>query len=152
MLLIDEDTGLVERPRAPWHLWLVGILAVLWNGFGAVDFVMTQVQHEDYMASFSDEQKAFFYGLPIWVVTGWAVGIWSAVLGSVLLLFRSRFAGLAFLASLAGMAVSFGHNFTSGGVEVMGGAGYLIFSAIIVVIGVFFYLYTRWMSARGVLA
>ena len=25
-----------DRPmRAPWHLWLVGLLATLWNGFAA---------------------------------------------------------------------------------------------------------------------
>jgi hypothetical protein len=25
----------------PWHLWLVGVLALLWNSFGAFDYVMT---------------------------------------------------------------------------------------------------------------
>ncbi|MCI4644804.1 MAG: hypothetical protein MRY64_08490, partial [Hyphomonadaceae bacterium] len=122
------------------------------NGFGAVDFVMTQIQHEDYMSGFSDEQKDFFYGLPIWAVAGWAIGIWSAVIGSLLLLFRSRFAETAFLASLGGMAVSFSHNVSAGAAELMGGPGYLIFSGVIVAIGVGLYLYARWMHGKGVLA
>ena len=23
--------------KTPWHLWVVGVLALLWNGFGAYD-------------------------------------------------------------------------------------------------------------------
>ena len=30
----------------PWHLWVVGILMVLWNSIGCIDFVMTQSKFE----------------------------------------------------------------------------------------------------------
>jgi hypothetical protein len=69
-------------------------------------------------------------------VAAWAAGVWAAFIGSVLLLLRSRFAVVAFIASLVGMAVSFSHNLAAGSLELMGGPVYLIMTAVIVVIGV----------------
>jgi len=31
--------------KTPIHLWVVGILAILWNSIGAVDYLMTQTQN-----------------------------------------------------------------------------------------------------------
>ncbi len=35
----------------PWHLWLVGVIAILFNAIGAFDFVMSMAQGSSYMAS-----------------------------------------------------------------------------------------------------
>lgn len=32
--------------KAPWHLWFVGVLSVLWNGFGCFDFTATAARLE----------------------------------------------------------------------------------------------------------
>ncbi len=29
----------------PWHLWLTGVSALLWNSMGALDYFMTQTQN-----------------------------------------------------------------------------------------------------------
>jgi hypothetical protein len=42
---------------------------------------------------------------------GWGLGVWAALLGSVLLLMRSRWASMAFAVSLVGMALSFGGQY-----------------------------------------
>ena len=36
------------RARAPAHLWIVGVLATVWNGFGAYDYLMTRMRNTDY--------------------------------------------------------------------------------------------------------
>lgn len=146
MMLIDEDTGLGHHRRTPWHVWVVGGIALVWNAFGATDYVMTQLQHEEYMSAFSDEQREFFYTMPAWAVAGWAVAIWSSVIGSVLILARNRFAAPAFLAALAGMAVSFGHDLTSGSMHLLGGAGYLVMMTLVAGTGAGLYFYARWMN------
>lgn len=146
MMLIDEDTGLTSKRKAPWHVWLVGAVALIWNAIGAVDYIMTQIRHEEYMSAFTEEQKEFFYSMPVWAVAGWSVAIWSAVIGSVLILARSSHAALAFLVSLAGMAISFGHNLTSGSMHLLGGASYLAMMAVIVTIGAALYFYARRMN------
>lgn len=137
---------------APWHLWLVGAVALLWNSFGAFDYLMTQTRNEAYMGKFTPEQLEYFYGFPAWVVAFWAIAVWGAVLGSILLLLRRRLAVPVFAASLAAMVVTTVYNFVlSDGLAHMGGAGPLIFSIVIFLVAVGLLVYARAMAGRGVL-
>ena len=74
--------------RAPTHLWIVGIIAVLWNAIGAFDYSATQLRLESYMSQFTPEQLDYFYGFPAWTVAAWAIAVWSSLLGSIALLLR----------------------------------------------------------------
>ena len=76
--------------KTPIHLWIIGILALLWNAIGAFDYVATQTQMESYMSQFTPEQLDYFYGFPTWVVAAWAIAVWSSLLGSVALLVRKK--------------------------------------------------------------
>ncbi|MBD3221926.1 hypothetical protein GF314_11860 [bacterium] len=141
-----------SRARTPIHLWIVGVVALLWNAMGAYDYLMTQTRNEAYMSRFTPEQLEFFYGFPAWVDGAWAIAVWGAVLGSILLLMRSRWAGLAFVVSLVAMILTTIHNYGIGdGLEVMDGAGPLIFSAVIFLVGVALVIYARAMCNRNVL-
>ena len=94
--------------RAPAHFWIVALVSLLWTGFGAFDYVMTQTNNDWYLAQlwhFSDADRAFFLSLPGWAVAAWAIGVWGALLGSLLLLIRSGNAVWAFGLSLAGLLV-----------------------------------------------
>lgn len=145
----NTQSAPVATPR---HLWIVGIVALLWNAMGAFDYVMTQTRNADYMAKFTPEQLDFFYGFPAWVDATWALAVWGAVAGSILLLLRIRWAGLAFLISLVCMVATTIHNyFLSNGMEVMGGAGPLAFSAVIFLVSVGLFAYARVLCTRKVL-
>jgi len=138
--------------KAPWHLWVVGVVSVLWNAMGAFDYTMTQTHNESYMANFTAEQLEYFYGFPVWVVFFWALAVWGSIVGSVLLLLRKRWAVEAFLVSMVSMFITFIYNYLlSDGMEVMGGAGALIFTLAIVAVAVFLYLYSKKMRAKGVI-
>lgn len=145
----------IERNDAgtPWHLWVVGIVALLWNAMGALDYVMTQTQNPEYMAQFSPEQLEFFYGFPIWVEATWAIAIWGAILGCILLLMRKGLAAPVFLVSWLAMVVTSFHNFVlSNGFEIMGDPFSLAFTAVIFLVALALFLYARAMRSRGVLA
>ena len=82
-----------EEPQStPKHLWVVGVIAGMWNSMGAMDYLMTQTQNKAYMGRFTPEQLEFFYGFPIWVNAAWAIAVWGGVLGALLLLFKKRLA------------------------------------------------------------
>jgi len=139
------------KGRTPWHIWVVGIVLLLWNGMGAFDYIMTQTANEAYMAQFSEEQLAYFYGFPVWTVVLWAVAVWGAVLGSILLLMRRALAHLVFIISLVAFVLNAVYSFgLSNGLEIMGTGG-AIFSAIILLVEVFAVLYANRMKAGGVL-
>ncbi|WP_292036883.1 MULTISPECIES: hypothetical protein [unclassified Brevundimonas] len=101
-------TDIARRAPTPWHLWLVGVLSLLWNGFGGYDFIQTTTRGEAYMreSGFGDEMIAYYNAMPAWMYAPWTLGVWGAVIGSLLLLARSRFAVHAFGLSLIGAVVS----------------------------------------------
>lgn len=90
----------------PWLLLLVGGLSLAWNAMGAVDYTMTQTDNEAWLSAATAGQRAYINAFPAWAVAFWALGVWGAIAGSVLLLRRSRHAVPAFAVSLAGLAVT----------------------------------------------
>jgi hypothetical protein len=137
--------------KTPVHLWIVGILSVLWNAVGAFDYVATQTRLESYMSQFTPEQLEYFYAVPAWMDSAWAVGVWGSLLGSIFLLLRKSWAVWLFGASILGLAVSTVYNFIlSDGMAVMG-SGAAIFTSVIWAIVLLLFFYARAMAKRGVL-
>jgi hypothetical protein len=142
----------VQSVKAPWHIWVVGVVSLLWNSVGSMDFVMTQTRNKAYMSAFTPAQLDFYYGFPIWIVAAWGIAVWGGVLGSLSLLIRKRQAVHLFFLSLICMVLTSIHNYAlSNGFEIMGGMRALIFGATIFVIGVLLLVYARSMRKRGVL-
>ena len=144
--------------RTPAHLWIVGILSLLWNCFGAYDYTMTKTQGAKYIASTmpgvdGNAAMTWINSMPMYAQAGWALGVWLALLGSVLLLMRSRWAVWSFGLSLFGAILSIGYQImlappmpgaSSGGMMKM-------MPAIILVIAVALFLYAWAMEKKGVL-
>ena len=140
-----------QSASRPVHLWIVGVLSLLWNAVGAFDYLATKLRLEFYMSNFAPEQLDYFYPLPAWFTAFWALGVWGALLGSLALLVASRWAVTAFAVSLTGLIVTTVWTvFFTNGLEIMGSEG-SIFSAVIFVIAVALLVYSRRMRARGVL-
>ena len=97
-----------QSARSGWAFWAVSLASLLWNGFGAFDYTMTMIRDPGYLAQFPPEMMPVIDAFPAWVIVAWACGVWGALAGSLLLLARSRFAVLAFVLSLAGLAASTG--------------------------------------------
>jgi hypothetical protein len=147
-----SEEAILDVQRPPWHLWVVGILGLLWNLVGAMDYLMTQTQNESYMSQFTPEQLEYFYGFPTWVVATWALAVWGGVVGTVLLLVKRRVAAPVLLVSLVAMILTSFHNFVlTNGLEVMGGVLPLAFSALVFVVAIGLWYYARTMARRGVL-
>lgn len=139
------DTG----TKAPWHLWLVGGISILWNGFGAFDFAATSTRFEPWIANFPPAMIDYIYALPAWMWVCWAVGTIGALVGSVLLLMRRKFAIYAFGLSLLG-AVASNINAVLNPPPAEVGSNPVL-AIVIIVIAVFLLGYSMWLSRRGVL-
>ncbi|MEQ1724863.1 MAG: hypothetical protein ABL882_02930 [Sphingopyxis sp.] len=106
---------MTEGTKTPIHLWIVGIVSLLWNSFGAVDYTMTRTRGGawiDQMMPGVDSARfmAYIDGFPIWASIGWGLGVWGALVGSLLLLMRSRHALAAFAASMVGALAGIGYQ------------------------------------------
>lgn len=123
--------------KTPWHLWVIGVVSLLWNAVGAFDYLMTETKNATYMANFTPEQLDYFYSFPAWAVAFWALGVWFSVVGSILLLLRSRYALAAFLVSIVGMIGTsvYTYGFAETSMAEISGLGAMIFTAVIVLVG-----------------
>jgi len=137
--------------KTPIHLWIVGVLSLLWNAMGAFDYTATHMQLEFYMSQFTAEQLGYFYGFPSWAVAAWAIAVWSSLLGSLALLLRKAWATWLFGTAIIGLVLTTIYNFIlSDGMAVMGSEA-AIFSAVIWIIALLLYFYASAMAKRGVL-
>jgi len=139
--------------KTPLHLWIVGVLSLLWNAGGAYDYLMLRLENTTYLAMLTQAQRAFLEAAPLWFNATWAIGVWFAILGSILLLCRSRLARTCFGVSLLGLLASAVYSFGLAKpttFEVMGTSAIRVSAASTAVLFLL-YLYARSMTRRGVL-
>lgn len=139
--------------KTPWHLWVVGVVSLLWNAMGALDFTMTQLEVTAYLKGLTPAQLEYIYGFPLWAVLAWGIATWGSVAGSLLLLLRRALSFRLFVASFVGTIPTFLYNYVlTDGLKVMGGGiGHMIFSVVIMAIALLLLAYARAMWKRGVL-
>jgi len=89
-------------PKAPWHLWVVGGVTALWNAVGVFGYMMTQMGNLKSL-DMTPDQIAYFNSFPAWADAAWALGVWGALLGSLLLLLKSRWAVTSFWIAIIGL-------------------------------------------------
>ena len=144
--------------KAPIHLWIVGVVSLLWHVAGAYDYVQTQRMDQGHLQMAADlvnieyaEMVAYLESFPLWGNAFWAIGIWGAVLGSTLLLLRSRYAFHVFAVSAVGILISGYYQMTypipgSGDATVP-----FVMMVVVVAIAAALVWYARWMTVKGVL-
>lgn len=137
--------------KAPAWFWVAAVLSLLWNSFGCLDYTMTAMRNPTYLAQFPPEMIDFIDAFPTWAIAAWALGVWGALAGSLLLLLRSRWAVVAFGASLLGLALSTIYQVSADMPEVMVTGVNLAMTAVIWVVAVGLLWFSIRMRARGVL-
>lgn len=145
------DEATVGVSRTPVHLWIIGVLALLWSLMGAFDYLATKLQLESYMGQFTPDQLDYFYSIPAWMTVFWAFGVWGGLAGSIGLLLRKKWAFWAYAVSLFGLFVStiYGYVLTDGA-DVMGTTG-MIMNMVVWIFAILLLIYARAMARRGVL-
>ena len=149
---------MTEGTRAPWHLWVIGIVGLLWNGGGAYDYTMTQTRNMEYLTQAAtnagvplDIMLDYYTTFPAWADAVWAMGVWGAVAGSILLLLRNRFAYHAFLISILGLLGTTIFTATSNIPDELNSSFTWIFTGVIWIATLALAYYAKRMTAAGVL-
>lgn len=143
--------------RTPVHLWIIGILALLWNAIGCYDYVMTRMRDTDYFAKMmpgTDPNAVLAYidSFPVWAQAGWALGVWGGLVGALLLLVRSRYAVWSFGLSLIGAILGLGYQIANpGGPAAMHEGAGVIMPYVIIGIALFLAWYSWSQEKKGVL-
>ena len=150
---------MTDGTKAPWHLWVVGVVSLLWNlGGGGQNYLAVKSATPEYYAAQGESigvagevVQAYMESYPLWANIAFGIGVWSAVLGSLLLLLRSRFAAPAFALSLAGFLAGVVYQTINPIPGMTSMTLYWVMNAVIGLSIIGFWYYSRRMRDNGVL-
>jgi len=137
--------------KTPWHLWLVGVLSLLWNAMGCWTWYQQVTGAPAYYATMTMAQIDYIRTAPNWVNIAFGLAVWAGLLGALALLLRRRLAFNAYVAGLVGYLVNVGHSLFTGDAARIMGVGGMAFSAFVLLLCIFEVGYSRWMAKKGVL-
>ena len=139
--------------KTPWHLWVIGVIGVLWNAFGCWDYTMTQLKGEAHLRAFgmTDAQIAYFHAMPAWTHGAWAIGVWGGMLGAILILLRRKLALPVFVVSFLGFLAGLLYQYVLSNAAAVMDPNAWVMNVVIGAGCVFFIWYAWAMSKRGVL-
>jgi hypothetical protein len=138
--------------RTPTHLWIIGVLALLWNAFGCFDYWMSLSKNAAYLSKMPADAVAYQQALPAWLTGFWALGVWGGLAGAILLLARSRYSLWAFGLSLIGAVVGLGYQMFMTKMPASMTAGIMgVMPWVIIAIAAFQLWYARGAEKKGLL-
>ena len=142
-------TKSIQKRKAPWHLWVVAILTLIWNGLGAYTVMMAQAGK---LAGMDATEAAYYASKPLWFVVMTDVALLLPVAAAIALLFRSRFAVWLFAAGLIVLVGNNIYDFVAGTSLARGDQGWLVLTTITLLIAALQVWYSRAMRSRTVLS
>lgn len=141
------NATLSGETRTPWHLWVVGVITLLWNSIGGFSYTMTRLGQLESLGM-GEAEIAFFASYSPIANTFWALGVWGAIACSLLVLLRSRFAVHAIVVAIIGLIGSNYFQYTADVPETLQSA---VLPILIWSTTIFLLMYTRRLASEGVL-
>jgi len=91
---MEVKTSIEYRIKAPWHLWFLGLFFILICSIGMYDYFMVLGHNVDYLNSLNlgEAVISYFTDYPIVFLIFWTINVFSGLISSILLLFRSKWA------------------------------------------------------------
>ena len=141
----------IEQPapgKAPWHLWVVGILSVVWNAGGAWTFIQAQSGNPMDMDA---TEIAYFAAQEPWFVAVTDVAVVAPLLAAMVLLLRNRWAVHLYALSVAAIVITTTYDLAAGTSLMLNDQGWLILDCITFSLAILQLVYAWAMRKRGVL-
>ena len=134
--------------KTPWHVWVVGILSLLWYLSGA--YVIMLAQHGTYPGLPADE-AAYYAAKPLYLELIADIALLAGIAGSVALLMRRAWAVPLYAVLAAAVLLGHALELAGGTSRAFANQGAMIATVVILAWAVLNWLHARAMQRRGVL-
>ena len=131
-----------SRIKPHWSFWVIGIVALIWNVMGCINFVMQM--NPEMVADFPKQAQALITSRPLWATVAFAVAVLGGVLAEILLLLRKAVAYYLFIASFLGVIITNIHTF-----QVSVAIDIWIGSLLSLVMALFLIGYSKLVKTKG---
>ncbi len=136
----------------PTSFWVLVGLFLIWNLLGVFHYLTSvNATVEGLVAQgMTIKQAEVFHNTPSYHYTVFALGVWSGLLGAVLLLLRKAWAAPVFLFSAVMVIISFVLDAVGGNLSALG-LSYLGIMTFTLMLALFEAWYSKRMKAHGIL-
>lgn len=146
--MTEEPLIYPRHERAPSHLWVIGVLLVLWNGWGIALAIAAQT---DQLPFIDPKASAYFGTQPLWFVLFADTSPLAGMAGAVALLLQSRWAPRLFITQAAILGLANAYELAVGTSLLFSTPESRIPTLVLFVLILGQYGYARMMARRGVL-
>ena len=144
--LSEQQDIKADANKKQWHLWLVGILTLLWNGSGTYTFLMAQAGK---LTGLSAEEQAYYADQPLWFAVSTDIALLTAVAAGVALLLRSGAALWFFAASFSLIILNNLYELISGASRMLVNQDAIVLTTVVIIVAALQLAYTWVMRNRG---
>lgn len=118
---------MTDKTKAPIWFWLVGVVALLWNGVGVLAYLQQVTMSAAQFAALPELQQDLLSTQPFWVTAAFAIAVFAGFVGSISWLLQKRVTVRLFLLSLLAVIVQFSSYFIIDGyMEFISGQGWIM--------------------------
>lgn len=129
----DEDS---PTQRTSGIFWVVSVVALLWNLLGLLAFVAQVTMSDESISALPEDQQEIYRNLPSWIYIFFGIAVFGGVLGSILLLARTKLAIPVLALSLLGVVVQYGHMFFMTNTPSVMGAAAMVLPVLVVIVSI----------------
>jgi hypothetical protein len=131
--------------RVHWSFWLIGVVALVWNVGGVINFIVQM--NPEMLDAYRESERAIIDGRPTWATGAFALAVFGGALGCILLLLKRSSATYLFIASLLGMIVTTTHTL---GIGIDFGLGEIVGTILMpLVVAAFLIWYSKHAESKG---
>jgi hypothetical protein len=150
-----STTEFKSPPATPgtWHLWVVGLVSLVWNAGSCYSQVMVLTHNERYFRAgqMTPEMVEYFTTRPLLYDLAANVSVWGGVVAAIGLLMRKSWTVPWVVVSQAAMGLNCIYTLVSPDANKALGAKGSIPAIILVVLGALLVVYTIKMKRHGLL-
>ena len=89
--------------KPPVWFWVAGVLLLAWGLLGITMYYLEMTMSDEaYLKSYGQAAHDLRDVVPTWSIVGYAVGVWTGLLGTIVLLLRKALASKLYTLSLIG--------------------------------------------------
>ena len=132
----------------PWHLWVVALLTLFWNGSGAVTIGMAQMGRR---LDLNPNEIAYYAEQPSWFVLATDLALVLPIAAAVALLLRSQSGAWLFALSLVTLVVNNAYDVAAGTSLALVDPGWRTLTIVLTTLALLQFAYAWTMKTRGVL-
>ncbi|WP_100615791.1 hypothetical protein [Confluentibacter citreus] len=102
------------KVKPPVWFWVVSVIALFWNVMGVDQYLGQAYKTDRWRSALTEAQLEMVSNLPAWLTAAFAIAVFTAVLGSIGLLLRKKWAYFLFVISLIAVIVQMGYVLAQG--------------------------------------